>query len=262
MKQKSIFLFFIVLSYSITNIYAGDTIVYKCSHQLELVHSPLDTGIYVDALCPILKHEFENGKGTIVFKEPLKKIGNYAFFDCNELSAIMLPSSVTSIGDYAFAWCTGITSISIPESVQKIGQSAFKYVNNISYSGDASGAPWDAKMLNGYVDGYVVYTDERRTTLVGCSSLAKFVRVPSTVRNVKNNTFCDCKKIIVMVSNDIFNSISDSAFVNSNATLQTYGSKSNQSQDSIPRWVWKLVAILVGLIGFVLKKASSQDTKD
>lgn len=52
-------------------------------------------------------------------------IGDYAFFDCIELSYIKIPNSVTSIGKFSFGFCYGLTSISIPNSVISIGSSAF-----------------------------------------------------------------------------------------------------------------------------------------
>lgn len=39
------------------------------------------------------------------------KIGDYAFYNCTNLTSIELPSGVTEIGDYAFEGCTGLTSI-------------------------------------------------------------------------------------------------------------------------------------------------------
>ncbi|MCD8288661.1 MAG: leucine-rich repeat domain-containing protein [Prevotella sp.] len=53
-------------------------------------------------------------------------IGEYAFYECAELTSIVIPSSVTSIGTYAFYTCTGLTSIEIPNSVTSIGAYAFK----------------------------------------------------------------------------------------------------------------------------------------
>ncbi len=52
-------------------------------------------------------------------------IGNDAFADCDGLTSVTIPDSVTSIGDSAFHWCTNLTSIKIPESVKSIGKRTF-----------------------------------------------------------------------------------------------------------------------------------------
>lgn len=57
---------------------------------------------------------------------------------------VIVENSVTSIGWHAFGDCSSLTSISIPDSVTSIGDHAFKGVDEIRYSGTASGAPWGA----------------------------------------------------------------------------------------------------------------------
>lgn len=52
-------------------------------------------------------------------------IGYYAFYDCTSLTSINIPNSVTSIGYYAFGFCKSLTSVKIPNSVTSIGESAF-----------------------------------------------------------------------------------------------------------------------------------------
>ncbi len=59
-------------------------------------------------------------------------IGNYAFYNCWELTSVSIPNSVTSIGHYAFYYCGSITSLTIPNSVSSIGEYAFFGWQNIS----------------------------------------------------------------------------------------------------------------------------------
>ena len=43
-----------------------------------------------------------------------------AFEDCNALTSVTIPNTVTRIGEYAFSGCKGITSIVIPDHLTKI----------------------------------------------------------------------------------------------------------------------------------------------
>lgn len=52
-------------------------------------------------------------------------IGNGAFFECSNLTSVVIPEGVTTIGETAFGWCSSLTSIRIPDSVMTIGFRAF-----------------------------------------------------------------------------------------------------------------------------------------
>lgn len=54
-------------------------------------------------------------------------IGEEAFVECNSLTSIVIPNSVTSIGDWAFNNCGSLTSIDMPNSVTSIGIGAFMF---------------------------------------------------------------------------------------------------------------------------------------
>lgn len=68
-----------------------------------------------------------NGALTIpakIGKFTVKAIGANAFKDCDGLTAVTIPSSVTSIGDYAFS-ASGLKSVSVPGSVKSVEEHAF-----------------------------------------------------------------------------------------------------------------------------------------
>ena len=70
-----------------------------------------------------------------IYEEDLSyatKIKNYVFRDCNNLTSVTIPDSVTSIGNYAFYYCNNLTSITIPNSITTIGDSAFSYCNSLT----------------------------------------------------------------------------------------------------------------------------------
>ena len=60
----------------------------------------------------------------------VKSIGYSAFYGCNKIITITIPSSVTSIEDYAFNHCTDLSSITVEaETPPSVGNSSFKDVN-------------------------------------------------------------------------------------------------------------------------------------
>ena len=58
-------------------------------------------------------------------------IGDYAFRNCEDMSNITIPNTITTIGYSALSGCTGLTSIDLPNSITKIERSAFEGCNNL-----------------------------------------------------------------------------------------------------------------------------------
>jgi hypothetical protein len=69
------------------------------------------------------------GKGitnfSITVPASVKKIGAYAFADCNQVVSFNLPEGLEEIGANAFDSCKRVTTIVVPDSVKKIGKEAF-----------------------------------------------------------------------------------------------------------------------------------------
>lgn len=63
---------------------------------------------------------------AVQIKSGVTSIGDYAFLDCNTLTAVSIPDTVASIGDLAFCWCGELTAIKIPDSVTTIREAAVR----------------------------------------------------------------------------------------------------------------------------------------
>lgn len=57
---------------------------------------------------------------------PVIGVGSSAFSECDELTSVILPESVTSIGDYAFDTCSKLKKVEMP-GVKTIGHWSFRY---------------------------------------------------------------------------------------------------------------------------------------
>lgn len=150
---------------------------------------------------------------SVTIAEGVTSIGDYAFYLHHDLTSVNIPNSVKSIGECAFSCCYGLTSVSIPENVKKIKTDAFSDVCDIRYSGKIKDAPWDARSINGYVDGYMVYKDATKTELLACSAAASgSIVIPNSVTVIGKRAFANCKKLTSVVIPDSVKEIGRSAF--------------------------------------------------
>ena len=151
---------------------------------------------------------FRNCRELIIcnLSKNVLSIDSDAFSSCFKLETVNIPNSVEGIGQYAFASCFGIKSIEIPNSVQSIGQyafandyifnliipdsvtdirtNAFNNLCNITYNGNATGSPWGALTINGYIENGLVFYDENKTILTGCDHFIERIEIPNTVETI------------------------------------------------------------------------------
>ena len=78
---------------------------------------------------------FENCRmlSSIDFAEDgaLTMIGDWAFYNCHELTNIVIPERVTEIGHAAFYGCTYLTEITLPSSVKEVADNGFAFCGKL-----------------------------------------------------------------------------------------------------------------------------------
>ena len=150
---------------------------------------------------------------SIIISDGCSSIGRNAFYNCSSLTSVTIPNSVTSINNDAFWGCSSLTSLTIPNSVTSIKSYAFLNVPNIVYNGSATGSPWGARSVNGYVDGYLVYADASKTSLLACTSAAQGeIIIPNSVTSIGLYAFYNCTGLTAVTIPNSVTSIGEYAF--------------------------------------------------
>ena len=161
----------------------------------------------------------------IVIPTSVTSIGDRAFWGCRSLSDIVVPSSVTSIGDCAFGYCSSLKYISIPKSVICLNANPFadwdgklKCLSpNFIYEDDVLFNKDKSKIIsfrNQNIESYVI---PNSVTSIGdgafsyCSSLHS-VFIPDSVTSIGDCAFWDCSSLSKIVISSSVTSIGDGAF--------------------------------------------------
>ena len=161
----------------------------------------------------------------IVIPSSVASIGDSAFLGCRSLSEIVIPSSVTSIGDSAFSGCDSLSEIVIPSSVTSIGDRAFngcfslKYISIPKSIICLNGNPfagWDGKLecLSPnfvYEDDVLFNKDKSRIISFRNQNIESYV-IPSSVTSIGEGTFSVCRSLSEIVIPSSVTSIGDFAF--------------------------------------------------
>ena len=154
---------------------------------------------------------------SINIPEGIAIINKNAFLSCGKLKSISLPKSLKVINESAFGGCHDLSSVEIPSSVTSIGQDAFAKVPHISYNGTASGSPWGARAMNGYIEGSLVYADNSRMRLMACLPNATgHIRILDGVKEIEKSAFLCCENITSVTIPNSVTKIGSSAFFGCN----------------------------------------------
>ncbi|MBR2341048.1 MAG: leucine-rich repeat domain-containing protein [Clostridia bacterium] len=114
---------------------------------------------------------------SITLPSTIKTIGEKTFYECRKLKDFVIPASVTTIERNAFMWCSSLTNLEIPSAVSTIEMEAF----------------WGCSALQEITipDGI---TAIEAYTFCNCTQLKK-VTMPNSVKIIKMYAFYHCHQL-------------------------------------------------------------------
>ncbi len=121
--------------------------------------------------------DYRNSIQTVIIENGVTTIGNYAFYNCSNLSNIELPDSITTIGNSAFRKCVQLTEITIPNSVLSLENGAFNDCTNLT------------KVRIGYG-----VTQINSATFMNCSNLDTVI-LAGNITLIDRRAFADCNNL-------------------------------------------------------------------
>lgn len=185
--------------------------------------------------------------GKFIVPEDVKKINEFAFHDCENITEIVLPNGLKEIGKAAFWGCTNMTSINIPTSLTTLGSDAFRDDSSLSSSITipatvsiiGSNAFRDCSKISSVTiaDGvteigeYAFNGCSKITSielpasinLLGSSSFAKTgltsISIPYSITNIPSSAFANCKLTSITLPKNL-QTIGAQAFANNGTSIQ------------------------------------------
>lgn len=162
--------------------------------------SSVDGVLYNKEKTVLLRYPPAKAQTTYTILDGVTDIGEKAFSDSLNLTAITLPESVVNIGEGAFSFCKSLSSVNIPYGAKSIGSSAFSHAENIesislpnSIEDIGDGAfSWCTSLKTIKIpEGVTTVAD---STFSGCTSLGS-ITIPNSVTYIGEDAFYNCTSL-------------------------------------------------------------------
>lgn len=172
---------------------------------------------------------------------PVKEIGYSAFYNCDSITSIVIPDSVTEISNYAFESCNALESVEIPDSVTYIGSSAFYNCTALksivipdSITAISSSTFYNCTALES-VSVPDSVTSIGSNVFYGCSSLTS-LSVPASVSDINPKAFDNCPNLTLSIdaANEYYTVENGVLFNKAKTALIRYPASSSATSYSVP----------------------------
>jgi hypothetical protein len=199
-----------IQAYDFSAVHQGQTIYYKITssiapYTVEVVSQNDEYPIYTNFPQGVLTIPDTVSYGNITYT--VEGIGYAAFWECDKLTTVYLPSTLKYIAEWAFGRCSGLSSITIPENVE-----AIKYL--FPFQECTSLLSIDVAEQNRFyksVDG-ILYDYSMDTLCVFPPGKGGEVTIPNQVKIIRAGAFYKCNNVTSVLFGDSITIIEDEAF--------------------------------------------------
>ncbi|MCI8785549.1 MAG: leucine-rich repeat protein [Eubacterium sp.] len=166
-------------------------------YMYEVKNVKIETGVM--GLGDYAFYDFQN-LASISMPSGVKRIGRGAFRSCYHLTDVNIPDSVTSIESEAFYNCFGLTSVSIPSGVTSIGENVFAKCSgliSVSIPGGITNIGSRAFESCSSLTSVIIpngITNIGSRAFESCSSLTSVI-IPNGITKIEENTFANCSSL-------------------------------------------------------------------
>lgn len=199
-----------IQAYDFSAVYQGQTIYYKITsaaapYTVEVVSQYDEYPIYTNYPQGVMTIPDTVSYGNITYT--VEGIGYAAFWECDKLTTVYLPSTLKYIDSWAFGRCSGLSSITIPENVEAIEYLfPFQECTNLLSIHVAEHNKFYKSM-----DG-ILYDYSMDTLCVFPSGKGGKVCIPNQVKIIRMGAFYKCNNITSVLFGDSITIIEDDAF--------------------------------------------------
>ncbi|MBQ6652743.1 MAG: leucine-rich repeat protein, partial [Prevotella sp.] len=199
---------------------------------------------------------------NLVIPEGVTKISDYAFYRCEGITSVSLPSTLESIGksafaytgltsaiipvgfteiaEYAFQYCANLTTVTIPEGVTKIGNAAFAHTGLTSLTLPSTITSMMQSFYGCENLATLTLTDGITTlghSFYSCTALTS-VNIPGSIKEIGSNDFSGCTGLTTVTLNEgteevAFDGCRNLETINFPTTIKKVSIKTNEKLETV-----------------------------